>query len=177
MAYHYGDLRGLNARTAYDTIMVSGGFDPIHIGHIRMIREAAQYGQVIVVANSDAWLMRKKGYVFMPFEERAEILRSIKGVTRVEAVDDSDGTVCEALNRLKPTYFANGGDRTKKNTPEMKVCNKLKISMIWEMGGNDKVQSSSTLVEQYKDNKTKTQTKKDKALNPYDLNYPKKPVC
>ena len=180
MAYHYGDLRGLNARTAYDTIMVSGGFDPIHIGHIRMIREAAQYGQVIVVANSDAWLMRKKGYVFMPFEERAEILRSIKGVTRVEAVDDSDGTVCVALKRLKPTHFANGGDRTKKNTPEMKVCNKLKISMIWEMGGNDKVQSSSTLVESYKQNKTNAQIDEEEVeetIDPYNLNYPQKPVC
>ena len=147
MAYHYGDFRGLGGRSPYDTIMVSGGFDPVHVGHIRMIREAAEYAEVIVVANSDDWLMRKKGYVFMPFEERAEILRSIKGVTRVESVDDSDGTVCEALERIKPTYFANGGDRTNKNTPEKEVCSRLNIVMLWEMGGGNKVQSSSELVD------------------------------
>ena len=71
------------------TIMVSGGFDPIHIGHVRMILEASKHGDVIVVANSDDWLMRKKGYIFMPWEERAEIIRAIKGVSRVERVDDS----------------------------------------------------------------------------------------
>ena len=157
MAYHYGDFRGLGTRSPYDTIMVSGGFDPVHVGHIRMIQEASQYAEVIVVANSDEWLMRKKGYVFMPFEQRAEILRSIKGVTRVEAVDDTDGTVCEALERLKPTYFANGGDRTNKNTPEMEVCDRLKIRMLWEMGGSDKVQSSSELVKNSKSHPSKAQ--------------------
>jgi len=156
MAYHYGEFRGLSG-SPYDTIMVSGGFDPVHIGHIRMIQEAAQYANVVVVANSDAWLMRKKGYVFMPFEEREEILRAIKGVTRVESVDDSDGTVCEALKRIKPTYFANGGDRTRKNTPEMEVCKKLGITMLWEMGGSDKAQSSSDLVEQNKTQRTAAQ--------------------
>jgi cytidyltransferase-like protein len=68
--------------------MVSGGFDPVHVGHIRMIREAAEWGQVIVVINSDEWLMRKKGYVFMPWEERAEIIGNIKGVSMVSNVDD-----------------------------------------------------------------------------------------
>ena len=76
--------------TPYDTVVVSGGFDPIHVGHVRMIIEAAKHGNVIVVANSDSWLMRKKGYIFMPFEERQEILASIKGVLRVESVDDTD---------------------------------------------------------------------------------------
>ena len=61
-------------------VCVSGGFDPIHIGHVRMIQDAARFGKVIVIANSDEWLMRKKGYVFMPYEERQEILYSIKGV-------------------------------------------------------------------------------------------------
>jgi cytidyltransferase-like protein len=157
MAYHYGDFRGLGTRSPYDTIMVSGGFDPVHVGHIRMIQEASQYAEVIVVANSDEWLMRKKGYVFMPFEERAEILQSIKGVTRVESVDDTDGTVCEALERLKPTYFANGGDRTNENTPEMEVCDRLKIRMLWEMGGSDKVQSSSELVQKSKTHPSEVQ--------------------
>ena len=92
-------------------IMVSGGFDPIHKGHVRMILAAAEHGDVVVVANSDDWLMRKKGYVFMPWEERAEIISAIRGVTEVVTVDDSDNTVCEALIRCKPDAFANGGDR------------------------------------------------------------------
>ena len=127
------------------TILLSGGFDPIHIGHVRMILAAAKLGNVIVVANSDDWLMRKKGYIFMPWEERAEILQSITGVTEVESVDDSDGTVCEALTRLRPDIFGNGGDRTNKNTPEKALCAELEIEMAWGLGGK-KVQSSSELV-------------------------------
>ena len=127
------------------TIMVSGGFDPLHIGHLRMIKEAAQHGKVIVVVNSDAWLLRKKGFIFMPFEERKEIIEGYAEVDRVEAVDDSDGTVCEALWRVKPTYFANGGDRTSNNTPEMRVCEQLGIEMLWGVGGG-KIQSSSEMV-------------------------------
>jgi D-beta-D-heptose 7-phosphate kinase/D-beta-D-heptose 1-phosphate adenosyltransferase len=133
-------------QTPHDTVLVSGGFDPAHIGHIRMILEAAQYGNVIVVANSDAWLMRKKGYIFMPWEERAELLSAIRGVTSVERVADTDGTVCEAIKRLKPTYFANGGDRKTGNTPEMNVCKELGVQLLWNVGGG-KIQSSSNLVE------------------------------
>ena len=128
------------------TIMVSGGFDPIHVGHLRMIKEASQWGPVIVVINSDDWLKRKKGYIFMPWKERAEILGSIKGVVMVSQVDDSDGTVCEAIQRLKPNAFANGGDRKKENTPEMTVCDKLGVQMLWGVGGVDNPQSSSWLV-------------------------------
>ncbi len=128
------------------TIMVSGGFDPVHAGHIRMIRAAAKYGNVIVIANSDKWLNDKKGFVFMNFEQRSEILNSIKGVILVSHVDDSDGTVCEAIKRLKPDYFANGGDRGKHNTPEQKVCDELGIEMLWSIGGDEKVAASSELV-------------------------------
>jgi len=129
----------------YETVAVSGGMDPVHKGHVRMIQEAAQFGEVIIILNSDEWLMRKKGFVFMSWEERAEILESIKGVKKVVRVDDTDGSVCEALRREKPTYFANGGDRTDKNTPEMEVCIDLGISMLWGVGGG-KIQSSSELV-------------------------------
>ena len=128
------------------TVMVSGGFDPVHVGHVRMIREAARWGNVIVVINSDDWLLRKKGYVFMPWDERAEIIGNIKGVSVVSTVDDSDGTVCEALKRHRPSAFANGGDRKKNNTPEMEVCDDLGIQMLWAIGGADKPQSSSWLV-------------------------------
>lgn len=127
--------------------MVSGGFDPVHVGHIRMILEASKYGDVIVVANSDDWLFRKKGFVFMEFEQRAEVLSSIKGVILVSGVDDSDGTVIEAIRRLKPDIFANGGDRKKHNTPEQFICEELGIEMLWGIGGENKANSSSELVE------------------------------
>jgi D-beta-D-heptose 7-phosphate kinase/D-beta-D-heptose 1-phosphate adenosyltransferase len=135
-----------SSETERATIMVSGGFDPVHAGHIRMIRAAAEYGDVIVIANSDAWLHDKKGFVFMDFNQRAEILNSIKGVILVDSVDDSDGTVCEAIRRLRPTFFANGGDRGKHNTPEQNVCDELGIEMLWSIGGDEKVAASSDLV-------------------------------
>ncbi len=133
-------------------IMVSGGFDPIHVGHVRMIQEAAKQGDVIVVANSDEWLMRKKGYVFMPWEERAEIIESIRGVRTVTTVEDADGTVCEAIERIRPDAFANGGDRKGNNTPEVALCNHFNIELLWNVGGG-KIQSSSDLVEKSKEEK------------------------
>ena len=128
MAHHYGEYTGLEFPTpkAKKTIMVSGGFDPIHLGHCRMIQEAAKYGQLTVVANSDDWLRRKKGFAFMPFEERAEILSYMEGVHTVIQADDDDGTICETLRKYRPDIFANGGDRTVGNTPEMKVCDETK---------------------------------------------------
>ncbi len=137
---------------AAETVMVSGGFDPIHKGHIRLIQEAAKHGDVIAVANSDDWLMRKKGYVFMDFEHRAEVLMAIKGVVKVTAVDDSDGTVCAAIREHRPTYFANGGDRGKENTPEQDVCEELGVQMLWGVGGEDKAAASSELVKRIKTN-------------------------
>jgi D-beta-D-heptose 7-phosphate kinase/D-beta-D-heptose 1-phosphate adenosyltransferase len=131
--------------TPYTTVCVSGGFDPVHIGHLRMIQEASKFGNVIVIVNSDDWLMRKKGYIFMPFNERCEILEGFTATSSTISVDDSDNTVCEALRRIKPDYFANGGDRKTNNTPEMNVCEELGIEMLWGVGGG-KIQSSSTLV-------------------------------
>jgi|TARA_R110000824_G_scaffold99248_6_gene236491 D-beta-D-heptose 7-phosphate kinase/D-beta-D-heptose 1-phosphate adenosyltransferase len=134
------------------TVMVSGGFDPVHVGHIRMIRDAAQYGDVIVVANSDQWLHRKKGFVFMEFDKRSEILSAIKGVIVVDSVDDTDGTVCEAILRHKPDFFANGGDRGKSNTPEQSVCEEIGVELLWEIGGDYKADASSNLVERFRKN-------------------------
>ena len=133
------------------TIAVSGGFDPIHVGHVRMILDAAQYGDVTVILNSDEWLIEKKGYKFMPWEERAEIIRAIKGVVNVvNTLYDTDGSVCNTLRNLKRDigldYFANGGDRYESNTPEMEVCNELGIGLLWNVGGG-KIQSSSDLVD------------------------------
>ena len=126
-------------------IAVSGGFDPIHVGHIRMIREAAELGHVVMILNSDEWLIRKKGYKFMPLEERSYICENIKGVIATFEVDDSDGTVCKALEQIRPDAFANGGDRYITNTPEMAICKELEIEMLWNIGG-EKAQSSSMLV-------------------------------
>ena len=133
------------------TVMVSGGFDPVHAGHIRMIREASRYGDVIVIANSDTWLFRKKGFVFMDFPKRVEILNAIKGVVLVDSVDDTDDTVCEAILRHKPTYFANGGDRGKSNTPEQTVCEQIGTVLLWSVGGDEKIDSSSDLVKKFYD--------------------------
>ena len=133
------------------TVMVSGGFDPVHAGHIRLIRAAADHGDVIIIANSDEWLFRKKGFVFMDFAARAEILNAIKGVIAVDSVDDGDGTVCEAIYRHRPTYFANGGDRGRSNTPEQSVCEDLGVELLWGVGGDKKLASSSDLVQNVRD--------------------------
>ena len=130
-------------------IAVSGGFDPVHVGHVRMIQAAAKLGDVIIFANSDEWLIRKKGYSFMKFEERAEILESFKGVIGVVEAEALDGTVCSTISLIRPDVFANGGDRKGDNTPEVELCKKLGIELVWNVGG-EKVQSSSSLVEKTK---------------------------
>jgi len=119
-----------------DTVMISGGFDPIHVGHIRLIREAAEYGDVIVAMNSDDWIFRQKGFNSIGFNERKEFLMAIKGVLNVVSVCDEDDTVCAALIEHRPTYFANGGDRNENNTPEKIVCEELGIKMLWNIGNS-----------------------------------------
>ena len=132
-------------------VAISGGFDPIHIGHVRMILDASKLGEeLIVFLNTDNWLKRKKGYYFMKWEERAEILLAIKGVSRVYSAMDDDNTVCEALKAYKPDMFVNGGDRKEGKVPEYQVCNDLGISMVFNAGGNDKPQSSSWLIDKVK---------------------------
>jgi D-beta-D-heptose 7-phosphate kinase/D-beta-D-heptose 1-phosphate adenosyltransferase len=126
-------------------ICVSGGFDPLHVGHLRMFEEAALLDPLCVILNSDDWLVRKKGYRFQSWESRAEIIRALRCVEVVESVDDADGTVCEALNRLRPEMFANGGDRRQDNTPESELCRASGIRLIWGVGG-EKAASSSEIV-------------------------------
>tara|TARA_B100000287_G_scaffold316439_1_gene300041 strand:- start:395 stop:853 length:459 start_codon:yes stop_codon:yes gene_type:complete len=138
-----------------NVIIVSGGFDPIHKGHLRMFREASNLGhQVIVGLNSDEWLTRKKGKPFMKFEERKEILEGFKYVNQVIAFNDTDDTAKDLIKKVSELYdkedvniyFANGGDRGKNNVPEVKICQHLNVVMLWGIGGG-KIQSSSWLID------------------------------
>ena len=127
-------------------VTTSGGFDPVHVGHIRLFREAKTLGdKLVVILNSDDFLLKKKGYVFMPFNERKEILESIKYVDEVVSSVDTDHTVSKTLEKLRPDIFAKGGDRNESNTPELTLCRELNIRVVFNVGGG-KVQSSSWLV-------------------------------
>lgn len=128
-------------------ICVSGGFDPIHPGHIQLIENAADYGKVLVLVNTDDWLIRKKGYFFQTIADRIKIVNSLRSVTWAVAAIDDDDTVVESLKSFRPDYFANGGDRGKTNTPEAVVCKEYGIEVLYGIGGDYKYSSSSTLVE------------------------------
>ena len=132
----------------YDKIVaVSGGFDPVHIGHIRYLKEASEIGRVLVMLNSDEWLTRKKGTPFMLYEERKEILEAIRYVYKVVPVIDSDDSVAESIIHYKPDVFAKGGDRTIENIPEKEkeACKQIGAKLMVGIGGK-KVQSSSWLI-------------------------------
>ncbi len=133
-------------------VAVSGGFDPVHVGHVRMFKEARRLGdELVVILNNDNWLAAKKGRAFMPEKERKELLESIRSVDRVVVTKhkkgESDRSVCRELAALKPAIFANGGDRKMGNTPEVALCNDLGIAMAFNVGKGGKVQSSSWLIE------------------------------
>ena len=134
-------------------VAVCGGFDPIHIGHIRHFKEAKALGdELIVILNSDTWLMKKKGNVFMPWEERKEIIESIRYVDKViPYVETPDVSVSKTLEMLKPDIFAKGGDRTIENIPkaEIEVCKRFCIELVSGVGGS-KIQSSSWLIDKIK---------------------------
>ncbi len=127
-------------------VLCSGGFDPLHVGHLRYLVAAAKYGSVTVAVNSDAWLIRKKGYVFMSWNQRAEIIRGLHCILgTVHQVIDDNETVCEALQQVRPDIFANGGDRTEAIPAEHAFCKALGIEELFNVGG-DKIASSSRLV-------------------------------
>lgn len=137
-------------------VLVSGGFDPIHSGHIKLIREASQYGKVVVLLNSDKWLQNKKGKEFLPFYEREIIMKELKNVVDVLGFDDSDKTCIDGLRIARKKYikenimFANGGDRNDKTTPESVFCEENNIELLWGVGGNDKSNSSSWILKKWK---------------------------
>ena len=140
-------------------VTVSGGFAPIHAGHIRLFKKAKSFGdELVVILNNDNWLKEKKGYVFIPQKERKEILESLRWVDGVVVTGhgsrSKDMTICAELQKIKPAIFANGGDRTKKDAndslsslnPEQALCQKLGIKMVFNVGKGGKIQSSSWLV-------------------------------
>lgn len=135
-------------------VAVSGGFDPIHVGHARMFEEAKKHGdRLVVILNNDNWLKVKKGFAFMPQAERAELIRRMKHVDEVVLTRHRPGTkdmsVVHVLKTLKPDVFANGGDRKHGNIPEVPVCEALGIRMVFNIGHGGKVQSSSWLLAAY----------------------------
>ena len=132
-------------------VAVSGGFDPIHIGHVRMFEEAKALGdELVVILNNDHWLAAKKGYAFMPAAERKEVIQALRAVDRVVITkhrpDDPDRSVCAALREVRPDIFANGGDRKLDNVPEVPVCEEIGCRMVFGIGRGGKVQSSSWLL-------------------------------
>lgn len=139
-------------------VVVTGGFDPIHSGHIKYLQAAKQLGDRLIVGlNSDEWLIRKKGQAFMPYAERAAVLEALSVTDIVMSFDDSDGSACALLEKLKRSYsyaeiiFANGGDRTANNIPEMEVKD---VIFKFGVGGEDKSNSSSWILEEWKAPKT-----------------------
>jgi len=141
-------------------VLITGGFDPLHSGHIAYFKAAKELGDILVVGvNSDAWLTRKKGSPFMPYKERAEIIRNIVGVDFVIDFNDADGSAKHALWMVRQSYpqdlivFANGGDRTQTNIPEMNsgIDN---VEFVFGVGGDDKKNSSSWILQEWKAPKT-----------------------
>jgi len=139
-------------------VVTSGGFDPMHVGHLRCLIESAEFVRKVggktrlaVIVNGDGFLLRKKGYAFMPLEERMEIIAGVRGVDYVVPWDDGGQTVVGAIEILKPFAFTKGGDRdAAANVPEFDVCERLGTKVIFGVGGG-KIQSSSELVAAIKD--------------------------
>lgn len=133
-------------------VAVSGGFDPVHIGHIELFREARKLGdKLVVILNNDNWLKKKKGAVFMPEKERKAVIEALADVDEVmvtaHAANPDDMSVCGELYRIRPDIFANGGDRFADNVPEVAVCREIGCRMVFGVGS--KVQSSSWLLGKY----------------------------
>lgn len=137
-------------------VLVTGGFDPIHSGHIDYFNEAKELGDELWVGiNSDEWLVRKKGKPFLPIGERAYIIRHLVMVNKVISFDDSDNSASQAIHKAMNIgaghiIFANGGDRTDKNSPEMEMySNHPKVEFAFGVGGTDKKNSSSWILKNF----------------------------
>lgn len=149
----------------HKVVLVTGGFDPIHSGHIAYFEEAKKLGNTLVVGvNSDEWLARKKGQPFMDVNERMSIIKHLSMVDSVIIFDDTDGTAKAAIRNCLNTYpeseiiFANGGDRTKSNIPEMELLctseESKRLKFVFGVGGTHKMNSSSKILTEWKTPKT-----------------------
>ena len=136
-------------------VLVSGGFDPIHSGHIKLIEEASIHGKIIVLLNSDSWLRIKKGKEFLPFNERKVIMFALKNVIDVFSCGEVDTTCIDGIEKVIKKYsnakikFANGGDRNDNTTPESIFCNDNDIELLWGIGGSNKSNSSSWILQKW----------------------------
>ena len=136
-------------------VVISGGFDPLHSGHIAYLRAARVLGdQLVVGINSDAWLIRKKGKAFLPFEERRTILSECRSVNHTVEFNDDDGSAKNLILTTLEVFpdaeiiFANGGDRTSENIPEMEIQDQ-RLSFVFSVGGEDKKNSSSWILKNW----------------------------
>jgi D-beta-D-heptose 7-phosphate kinase/D-beta-D-heptose 1-phosphate adenosyltransferase len=139
-------------------VAVSGGFDPLHIGHVRMFQEAKKLGdELVVILNNDNWLKKKKGYAFMHEQERKEVIENLRAVDRViisgHKENDNDMSVSAEILKVKPHIFGKGGDRNPSDVPipgsEVDVCEKIGCEIVYNLGEGGKVQSSSWLLADY----------------------------
>ncbi len=131
-------------------VAVSGYFNPIHIGHIRMFEEAKKLGtKLVVIVNNDKQVKLKSSIPFMNEKERIEIIASLAMVDNVILAIDKGRTVCKTLELIKPHIFANGGDRVRKNIPEVAVCKEINCKMVFNVGKGGKIQSSSWLFKNF----------------------------
>ncbi len=147
-----------------DVVLVTGGFDPLHSGHIEYFKEAKKLGDVLVVGiNTDEWLTRKKGRPFMKFKDRLAIIQSLEMVDDVMSFEDNDDTANQAIFKLMCTsanraniIFANGGDRKKGAVPEEAIYGD-KVKFVYGIGGDNKMNSSSWILDEWKTQKTERQ--------------------
>jgi len=140
--------KDINSKKKKVVVAVSGYFNPLHVGHIRLFEEAKKLGtKLIVIVNSDEQVKVKGSIPFMNEKERVEIVASLATVDDVILSIDKDKTVCKTLESIKPDIFCNGGDRVEKNVPEVGVCKKINCKMVFNVGKGGKVQSSSWLLE------------------------------
>ena len=152
------ELKKFTEVNGIELVVTSGGFDPMHVGHLRCLQESAiiakkwnQNARCAVIVNGDGFLNRKKGYAFMPEAERIEIIAGVAGVDYVVPWDDGGQTVTGALEILRPVIFTKGGDRdSSQNVPEFDLCEKVGCKVLFNVGGG-KIQSSSDLVRAIKE--------------------------
>jgi cytidyltransferase-like protein len=140
-------------------VLVTGGFDPLHSGHIEYINQARELGRVVVGVNSDEWLTRKKGQPFMSIDERLSVMGNLKNVLCAIRFDDTDGSAKDAIKKVRDMFpketiiFANGGDRTRENIPEMNT-DIDNVEFVFRVGGDNKLNSSSWILKEWQSPKT-----------------------